>query len=148
MWGDHSPKPGIRSPKPVDGSPNPKVQSPISGTLSPMAGVGDTDPGGDFPPADESNSNPNPGGRSMADTYIPDPDAAFDTWQTQYATYLNANLVALGLTALDRDVVALSAQRTDWQTKYPALVAAQDAAQAARWQKMCRGRPTKSSPAA
>jgi len=71
----------------------------------------------------------------MADTYIPDPDAAFDTWQAQYATYLNANLVALGLTALDGDVVALNAQRTDWQTKYPALVAAQDAAQAARQAK-------------
>jgi len=71
----------------------------------------------------------------MADTYIPDPDAAFDTWQTQYATYLNANVVALGLTSLDGDVVALNTQRTDWQTKYPALIAAQDAAQAARQAK-------------
>ncbi|MCL4283921.1 MAG: hypothetical protein KJZ62_02355 [Fimbriimonadaceae bacterium] len=68
-------------------------------------------------------------------SYIPDPDDQFDTWQTQYATYLNANLVALGLTGLDVDVVALNAQRTDWQTKYPAHVAAQAAAQTARQAK-------------
>jgi len=70
-------------------------------------------------------------------SYIPDPDAQFDTWQTQYATYLNANLAALGLPVVppDPDVTALNVARTDWQTKYPAHIAAQDAAQAARQAK-------------
>lgn len=67
----------------------------------------------------------------MAD-YIPRDDAGFDTWQTQFATYLNANLAALGLTPLDPDVTALNTARTDWQTKYPAHIAAQNAARTAR----------------
>lgn len=29
--------------------------------------------------------------------YFPEPGDQFDTWQTQYATYLNANLLALRL---------------------------------------------------
>jgi hypothetical protein len=66
----------------------------------------------------------------MAD-YIPGTDAAFDTWQTQFATYLNANLAALGLIALDPDVTALNTARTDWQAKYPAHIAAQNAARTA-----------------
>jgi hypothetical protein len=69
--------------------------------------------------------------------YIPDPDDQFDTWQAQYATYLNANLAALGLSVVppDSDVTALNTARTDWQTKYPAHIAAQSAAQTARQAK-------------
>jgi hypothetical protein len=71
----------------------------------------------------------------MPADYIPGADAAFDTWQNQFATYLNANLAALGLTAIDGDVDALNGARTDWQAKYPAHVAAQNAAATARQAK-------------
>lgn len=64
--------------------------------------------------------------------YIPRTDAGFDTWQTQFATYLNANLGALGLPPGDADVAAVNAARTDWQAKYPAHIASQNAARAAR----------------
>jgi hypothetical protein len=67
--------------------------------------------------------------------YIPDRDDQFDTWQTQFAAYLNANLAALGLVPADPDVTALNTARTDWQTKYPAHIAAQNAAQSARQAK-------------
>jgi hypothetical protein len=67
--------------------------------------------------------------------YIPIPDSAFDTWLANYLTYLNANVVALGLTALDTDVTALNSAQTDWQTKYPAHITAQGAAATARQAK-------------
>ncbi|MFN8139084.1 MAG: hypothetical protein U0R49_04730 [Fimbriimonadales bacterium] len=63
---------------------------------------------------------------------IPPGDAEFDTFQNNVFTYINANLVALGLTALDADVVLLGTQHTSWGTDYPAHVAAQGTAQSAR----------------
>jgi hypothetical protein len=71
----------------------------------------------------------------MPADYIPGADAAFDTWQTQFATYLNANLAALGLAPADPDVAALNAACGDWQAKYPAHIAAQNAAANARQAK-------------
>ena len=68
----------------------------------------------------------------MAD-YIPGGDAAFDTWQTNFVTYVNANLANLGLVAAD--VVSLNAAAATWTADYPALTAAQAAAQAARQTK-------------
>lgn len=63
---------------------------------------------------------------------IPQSDAEFDTLQNNINTYMNANLVALGLTALDADVVLFNAQRTTWGTDYAAHIAAQAAAEGAR----------------
>jgi hypothetical protein len=67
----------------------------------------------------------------MAD-YIPPDDAGFDTWRTQSATYRNANLAAPGLLPGAPDVTTLNLARTDWQAKYPAHIAAQNAARTAR----------------
>lgn len=67
--------------------------------------------------------------------YIPRDDPGFDTWQANFVTYVNANVVALGLTALDPDVVAMGVAQTDWAAKYPANVTAQAAAQSARQDK-------------
>jgi hypothetical protein len=64
--------------------------------------------------------------------YIPPADAEFDTWQARFATYLIANLAALGLPPGDPDVAALTAARTDWESKYPAHIAAREAANSAR----------------
>lgn len=64
--------------------------------------------------------------------YIPPSDDAFDTFQNQYKAYVNANLAALGLSALDSDVVAMNTSGGDWLAKYPAHVAAQAAAIGAR----------------
>ncbi len=36
----------------------------------------------------------------MAD-YIPGPDASFHAWQSNFVTYANGNLAALGLVAAD-----------------------------------------------
>lgn len=62
---------------------------------------------------------------------IPRGDAAFDTWQSQTVTYLNANLAALGLVPIDPQVVAVNDAQADWEITYPAHLAAQAAAQAA-----------------
>lgn len=67
--------------------------------------------------------------------YIPRDDAGFDTWQSNFATYVNAHLAAIGLpTGIpgDPDVDEMNTERTDWATKYSAHTAAQAAAQAAR----------------
>src|SRR5690349_10754194 len=64
--------------------------------------------------------------------FIPPSDAEFDSWQANFVTYLNAHLVALGLTALDPDVAAVVAAQTPWTTNYPAHIAAQAAAESAR----------------
>lgn len=65
--------------------------------------------------------------------YIPRDDAGFDTWQANIVTYINAHLVALGLPPLgDPDVTAMNAAQTDWNSKYPAHVAAAAAAESAR----------------
>jgi len=68
----------------------------------------------------------------MPSDYVPGPDAEFDSWQINHVTYLNANLVNLGLTALDGDVVAVVAGQTAWTPAYSGHIAAQAAAEAAR----------------
>lgn len=65
----------------------------------------------------------------MAD-YIPGPDANFQAWQSNFVTYANANLAALGLTAAD--MAPITAAQTTWATAFPAHIAAANAAKAAR----------------
>ena len=68
----------------------------------------------------------------MAD-YIPGPDANFQAWQSNFVTYANANLAALGLTA--PDMAPITAVQTGWATAFPAHVAAVNAAKAAKQTK-------------
>jgi hypothetical protein len=68
----------------------------------------------------------------MAD-YIPGPDASFQAWQSNFVTYANANLVALGLVAAD--MAPITAAQTGWTTAFPAHVAAVNAAKAAKQTK-------------
>jgi hypothetical protein len=68
----------------------------------------------------------------MAD-YIPGPDANFQAWQSNFVTYANANLAALGLVAAD--LAPITAAQTTWATAFPAHVAAVAAAKAARQTK-------------
>ena len=65
----------------------------------------------------------------MAD-YIPQADASFDTWQTNFVTFFNANAAALGFDPLV-DVPALAAVQTDWNGSYASHTAAQASAQGA-----------------
>lgn len=53
----------------------------------------------------------------MAD-YIPGPDASFQAWQSNFVTYANANLAALGLVAADMTPVTTA--QTGWATAFPA----------------------------
>lgn len=68
----------------------------------------------------------------MAD-YIPGPDASFQAWQSNFVTYANANLAALGLVAAD--MVPITTNQTLWATAFPAHVAAVNAAKAAKQTK-------------
>lgn len=68
----------------------------------------------------------------MAD-YIPGPDASFQAWQSNFVTYANANLAALGLVAAD--MAPVTAAQTGWATAFPAHVAAVNAAKAAKQTK-------------
>lgn len=68
----------------------------------------------------------------MAD-YIPGPDANFQAWQSNFVTYANANLAALGLVAAD--MTPVTAAQTVWATAFPAHVAAVNAAKAAKQNK-------------
>mgnify|MGYP001289246088 FL=1 len=68
----------------------------------------------------------------MAD-YIPGPDASFQAWQSNFVTYANANLAALGLTAAD--MTPITAAQGVWTTAFPAHVAAVNAAKAAKQSK-------------
>ncbi|MBS0190163.1 MAG: hypothetical protein U0573_01415 [Phycisphaerales bacterium] len=68
----------------------------------------------------------------MAD-YIPGPDANFQAWQSNFVTYANANLAALGLVAAD--MAPITAAQTTWNTAFPAHVAAVNAAKAAKQTK-------------
>ena len=68
----------------------------------------------------------------MAD-YIPGPDANFQAWQSNFVTYANANLAALGLTAAD--LAPITAAQTTWATAFPAHIAAVNAAKASRQAK-------------
>ena len=60
----------------------------------------------------------------MAD-YIPGPDASFQAWQSNFVTYANANLVALGLVAAD--MVPITTAQTSWATAFPAHIVAVNA---------------------
>jgi hypothetical protein len=66
----------------------------------------------------------------MANNYIPNPDGDFDTWQTTFYTYANANLAGLGLVA--GDITPLTAARTAWTNGLANNATAQTAARAAR----------------
>ncbi|MBL8880099.1 MAG: hypothetical protein JNG88_13355 [Phycisphaerales bacterium] len=68
----------------------------------------------------------------MAD-YIPGPDANFQAWQSNFVTYANANLAALGLTAAD--MAPITSAQSGWATAFPAHVAAVNAAKAAKQTK-------------
>ena len=64
--------------------------------------------------------------------YIPGGDAEFGAWLTNFVTYANANLVALGLVA--GDMTPVTNAQTTWNSAYPAHGAASaDIAPARRW---------------
>ena len=65
----------------------------------------------------------------MAGDYIPDGDARFDAWQSNFVTYVNDHLADLGLVAAD--VAGLNGSAASWTGDYPAHGAAQSAARAA-----------------
>ncbi len=62
--------------------------------------------------------------------YIPQADAAFDTWQTNYVTAFAANAAALGFDPL-ADVATLISAQGLWTTSYAAHRTAQADAKAA-----------------
>jgi hypothetical protein len=68
----------------------------------------------------------------MAD-YLPGPDADYQAWVTNFVTYANANLAALGLTAAD--LTAVTTNQTLFNTGFAAHITAKNAAQAARRSK-------------
>jgi hypothetical protein len=53
----------------------------------------------------------------MAD-YIPGSDASSQAWQSNFVTYSNANLAALGLTAADMALITTA--QSGWATAFPA----------------------------
>src|SRR5438309_302401 len=65
--------------------------------------------------------------------YIPRSDSDFNSWIHNFATFLNANLAALGLTA--EDVAPLNTKVAKWDIAYPSHTTAHAAAQGARRQK-------------
>jgi hypothetical protein len=68
----------------------------------------------------------------MAD-YIPGPDASFQAWQSNFVTYANANLAALGLVAAD--MTPITAAQSPWVNGFTAHIAAVNAAKAAKQTK-------------
>lgn len=68
----------------------------------------------------------------MAD-YLPGPDADFQAWVTNFVTYANANLAALGLVAAD--MTPVTTNQTTFNTNFAAHIAAKNAAQAAKQAK-------------
>lgn len=68
----------------------------------------------------------------MAD-YLPGPDADYQAWVTNFVTYANANLAALGLTA--GDMLAVTAGQTAFNSGFTAHIAAKQAAMAAKQTK-------------
>ncbi len=65
----------------------------------------------------------------MAD-YLPGPDADYQAWVTNFVTYANANLAALGLVA--GDMTPVTTAQTTFNTGFTAHIAAKAAAVAAR----------------
>lgn len=68
----------------------------------------------------------------MAD-YLPGPDADYQAWVSNFVTYANANLAALGLVAAD--MTPITTAQTAWNTGFAAHIAAKQAAQAAKQTK-------------
>ncbi|MCC6285068.1 MAG: hypothetical protein IT439_07155 [Phycisphaerales bacterium] len=68
----------------------------------------------------------------MAD-YLPGPDADYQAWVTNFVTYANANLAALGLVAAD--MTPVTTNQTTFNTNFAAHIAAKNAAQAAKQAK-------------
>ncbi|MGE3107186.1 MAG: hypothetical protein AB7O77_02420 [Phycisphaerales bacterium] len=68
----------------------------------------------------------------MAD-YLPGPDADYQAWVTNFVTYANANLAALGLVAAD--MTPVTTNQTTFNTNFAAHIAAKAAAQAAKQSK-------------
>jgi hypothetical protein len=68
----------------------------------------------------------------MAD-YLPGPDADYQAWVTNFVTYANANLAALGLVAAD--MTPVTTNQTTFNTNFAAHIAAKAAAQAAKQAK-------------
>lgn len=68
----------------------------------------------------------------MAD-YLPGPDADYQAWVTNFVTYANANLAALGLAA--SDMASVTTNQTLFNTGFAAHIAAKAAAQAAKQSK-------------
>ena len=64
----------------------------------------------------------------MAD-FIPDNDADLVAWTTNFVTYANGNLAALGLVAAD--MAPITTNQTTFNTTFNANIAAQNAAQSA-----------------
>ena len=56
----------------------------------------------------------------MTADYIPRSDAEFDTWQTNFMTYLSSNTAALGLDAAD--ITTLTGLQTSWTANYASHV--------------------------
>lgn len=63
----------------------------------------------------------------MATDYLPKPDADYQAWLTNFVTYANANLAALGLVAAD--ITPVTTTQTAFNTAFNANIAAQNAAQ-------------------
>lgn len=68
----------------------------------------------------------------MAD-YLPGPDASFQAWVTNFVTYANANLAALGLVAAD--MTPVTTNQTAFNNGFAGHVAAKQAAMAAKQNK-------------
>jgi hypothetical protein len=68
----------------------------------------------------------------MAD-YLPGPDAEYQAWVSNFVTYANANLAALGLVAADMTPVTTA--QTTFNTSFADHIAAKQAAQAAKQNK-------------
>lgn len=68
----------------------------------------------------------------MAD-YLPGPDADYQAWVTNFVTYANANLAALGLVAAD--MTPVTTNQTTFNTNFAGHIAAKAAAQAAKQSK-------------
>lgn len=65
--------------------------------------------------------------------YIPNSDAEFQTWQTNFLSYANDNAVELGIT--NEDLEPLNLSQSNWENDYNAATAAAAAAAAAKQQK-------------
>lgn len=68
----------------------------------------------------------------MAD-YLPGPDADYQAWVSNFVTYANANLAALGLVAAD--MTPVTTNQTLFNTNFAGHIAAKAAAQAAKQNK-------------